>query len=298
MVTIRTNGGRSFCVVAADAAGLKGEGMIVWNDKGPADWLALVTVLAGFIYIAFQYRASLLLQQQNAREELKLRVYENLNKAARKLAHTNSTACIYALVMPGQLEGMLRQDQAGFAPLVTGKRGRELIRLEEDAGVALVDLMVEIEAWEIAFPPAELFRTALSVAARDIQNAHHALLPAAIQLLPMERDDGTLFPLPALTAERINALKMLVASYCNARDDLGGYVHDLRIEAQNALLSGLFARKLPPRKPLDPRCKVLTNERATELIQHFMTQTNYGRDAAEAQEAVRREITEREGPQP
>jgi hypothetical protein len=49
------------------------------RSAGIADLLAALTIVVGFIYIFFQYKASLRLKKQNAREALQLKVYETLN---------------------------------------------------------------------------------------------------------------------------------------------------------------------------------------------------------------------------
>lgn len=273
--------------------------MLILNNPASADLaghlLTVLAIIAGFIGIGYQYRKSLRLQQANAREALKLQVYGKLVQAANAVSATNSAANMYAFLMPGRLRGMLNHEQTGVPPLVTNQRAKKLMELESTASDALVELVIQIENWEIAFPTGELFRIAFSVTSQSIREKSDKLMKAAMPLLPMERDDGTgtLFPLPQLTSEKIDALQLLVNDFCSARDDLSGYTHDLIVEAQNSLLSGLFERRLQPRKPADPRCKVLTSGKASELIRYFKNETPEGREMMEAERDVLVDVAQR-----
>ena len=72
-------------------------------------------------------------------------------------------------------------------------------------------------------------------------------------------------------------------------DDIGSYVHDLTIESQNNLLSGLFERRVPQRQPLDPSFKVISTDPAKvkELLRYFENETSWGKAKREAEAYTR-----------
>lgn len=70
----------------------------------------------------------------------------------------------------------------------------------------------------------------------------------------------------------------------------GSYVHDLRVEAQNFLLSDLYPdQRVPRRMPLDPSQKVVTVEHADELKAFFRNETPWGKDVQKTEEEVLRQ---------
>ena len=65
-------------------------------------------------------------------------------------------------------------------------------------------------------------------------------------------------PLPS--DEVIAQLQALVENYWQTMSQINAYVYDLKVEAQNNLLSDLFAHRVSPRVPLDPRYKVISTQ--------------------------------------
>jgi hypothetical protein len=149
----------------------------------------------------------------------------------------------------------------------------------------LAELIVEFECWSIAFPGLSVFQVALNAAAYDVRQSFPPLFSALLQILPMDPPPGQVghtIVHPPPSPEAISALKSLLEEYKEAMDEIGCYIHDLTIEAQNNLLHGLFERRVAPRQPLDPRRWVISTipEKAQGLIRYFETETAWGKNQA------------------
>lgn len=270
-----------------------------------ADWVSTALTAFGMIVgvgvvliqLGRQHRSSLKLQRGSAREALRLKVYESLEAKARAFAEAESEARSYADSIAREMQSSIWAATGGFPQQPSTLRASELSRRHFAASSALVELISEIEVWEIAFPAAELFRTAFSSASYDIDQVFHPFFQLAVRLLPVEMPDGRLFVPPVPSAETLDEVKEKVAAYTEARGDLRNYTHDLIVEAQNLLLSKLFKRRVAIRKPIDPACKVITAENSTALMQYFETETPSGKAWIEASAQVRENLLS-QGKQP
>jgi hypothetical protein len=235
--------------------------------------------------LAKQHKNSLSLQRENAREALKLQVYENLIPKIRKASHSISHAGMYAFTIPIHIDIYQYQHSSGFNPSPVTDRGSEFLRLHGEAGSAMVELIEEFESWGIAFPGIEIFKVAINVTNYDLQKSFNDLHSALLPALPFDLPPDGQSPIhrvitqPLLPAGQLDSLKSLVDLYKAASDDALSYLYDLTIEAQNNLLSNLFQRRVELRKPLDPSCKVIsTHPKAAERLMHyFETDTAWGK---------------------
>jgi hypothetical protein len=239
--------------------------MITWLEQNPVligHGLTIFGLICGAIGIAWQlarqHRSTLQLQRENAREKLKLQIYETLVQKMRRLSHAKSTVAVYADMIPFNVE---------ILPPPT-ERAAEFSRLHYEWNGALVELIEEFEAWSIAFPGLQVFQDALNSAHHDAVEAYTPLFSYLLRGLPLDPP---------------------VESYKRAMDDVGSYIHDLTIEAQNVLLAGLFESRVPRRQPLDPRYKVITTEpdKAAELLRYFNSETSWGKAKAVAEAQVK-----------
>lgn len=271
-----------------------------------ADWAAVGLTTVGMVVsvgvvlyqLGKQHKGSLKLQRSNAREALRLRVYELLGEKAQSFSNANSKADSYARSVARELESAIWAAQIGLPRETSKLRAQELLKLHYEASSVLVDLIVTIENWEIAFPAAELFRVALSSSNHDVEDSFHPLFREVVQLLPVDLPDDTTASQPLPSAEKCAKLKALVEAYGEARGTLRTYTHDLVVEAQNLLLSKLFRRRVRIREPLDPACKVITAANADALLHYFATETAAGRSWEEAKRSVRERVAAEGGAQP
>lgn len=263
--------------------------------------LTLIGIIVGILIVIWQlgrqHKSSLLLQRENAREELKLRLHEILVQKVRKLSHANTAAAMYAFSIPFNLKIYQDQLSQGLRPSPVKERTPELSRLHWEAHAAYIELLQEFEAWSIAFPGLEVFQVALNTAAHDANKAFTPLFTGLLKVLPIDppEDAPPSVPRPFLRStiseEDLAHINTLLEPYKKAMDDIGCYVHDLTIESQNNLLSELFEGRVPARKPLDSSLKAISADPAKkeELLNYFENETAWGKNKKEIEAAVRAE---------
>lgn len=257
--------------------------------------LSLLAILAGFVALFAQHHSATTLQRDANRDELRMRVFEILTSHIRKVSSASSAAKVYALLAHAALNQRAAILASGTAwPPVT-YRAAEMLKRNSELQEAAHELLIEVERWETAIPTGKVFRLAFVSTSHDNQEAFFDLHTALLRMLPMERDaaTGELFPPPTPSADELEALERLVEKYATSVDDLTSYSHDLRVQMQNEVLQPLFGRTIEPRVPLDPACLVVSAENAESLLRHFTTETPYARNAAQAQNEVRRRLDER-----
>lgn len=268
-------------------------------DTGSAaDWVTVgittisVVVSVGIVLyqLGRQHKGSLKLQRSNAREALRLKVYELLGDKAQSFSDADSEAGSYARSIIREFESATWAAEIGLPRETSKLRAQELSKLHYEASSALVELIVSIENWEIAFPAAELFRIAFSSASHDVEDAFHPLFLEAVRFLPGDMPDGTTVSQPLPSCEKAAEIKALVEAYGEARSTLRTYTHDLVVEAQNLLLSKLFKRRVKIREPIDPAYKVVTAADTDALMAYFKTETAAGRSWEEAKHSVRERL--------
>lgn len=233
-----------------------------------------------------QHKSSLALQRENAKQALKLRIYETLIQRIRTLSDASITASMYAFGIIPAIETFRAEVTAGRQPAPVQQRAPVFSDLHFKAEASVAELIVEFESWSIAFPGLNVFQIALNSAVYDVRQAFPPLYSALLQILPMDPPPGQagkptiIHPPPSPKA--LSELKSLIQEYKRAMDEIGCYIHDLTIEAQNNLLHGLFEERVPPRQPLDPRHKVVSTDpqKAQELIRYFETATPWGKNQA------------------
>jgi hypothetical protein len=252
--------------------------------------LTLIGFVSGALIVAWQlsrqHKSSLELQRSNAKEELKLEIYKTINERIRHLSHANVTAAIYAFMIPFHIENYQKQVAKGIPLAPLKQRADEFARLHAAAHEAQIKLIQEFESWMIAFPEFNLFQTAINSASYDAEHASISLFTQFTKYLPTDppKDAPANIPRPItkrfLSEAELSELNDLANSYKRSMDEIGTYIVDLQIEAQNRLLSGIFEDRAPQRKPLDPEWKVLSTEpdHVEELMAHFLSETPWGKE--------------------
>lgn len=262
--------------------------------EAQAGWLGNALTAIGMVVsvgvvlfqLGKQHRSSLKLQRNNAREALKLKVYELLGEKAQDFSDAESEAGSYARSITREFESASWRARIGLPSETTTLRAQELSRLHFSASSALTELIVTIENWEIAFPAAVLFRVAFSSANYDIEGAFSPFFSALLRHLPTDLPDGTVINQALPSVEQFDELKKLLEAYTESRATLRTYTHDLVVEAQNLLLSKLFKRRVKIRKPIDPTYKVVTSADTDALMYYFKNETPAGREWADASRRV------------
>jgi hypothetical protein len=98
--------------------------MATWFEQNAVDLIGHALTVIGIVGAAVtvvwqlgcQHKSSLLLQRDNAREELKLRLHEIITQKVRMLSSANVQAAMYAHMIPLNVENYQRQLAQGLQP--------------------------------------------------------------------------------------------------------------------------------------------------------------------------------------
>jgi hypothetical protein len=243
-------------------------------------WVEPAATCVGIIIGA----AGLLWQQRAAsRAELKLDLYDKLRVELDQAATAVSAAGMYAFGAIGNVRvqrNLLAAGQPAAPPL---NRIPKFIELNGEALNRSVAVIYLLESYEIVSEHFPLFRAALGCAHHDVWPAFHAASQSMYGVLPV---DVVVPPVPGGVAAQAIVTQTPQPSvpavvnfnekcdaYWKLMNTLGCYIHDIKIEAQNLLLCGLFRRRVPARRPADPRMWVLRTddpEYLSRLRRHFL----------------------------
>ncbi len=255
---------RSLWVVALVA----GVGDLVWLDldgRGFRSWfapqpiLSLVTLIVGFIVLSWQLERqhdnAVEANRRQSQDRLKLELY---NKIAERIEAT-SVPLMEVALLPTTFVGELAVRRSASADRKTVPKSKYFWQLEEKheaASRSITALMSILETHTIVMPEFASFRERLAEALRAVNVAVNDFRQAAFQFAGSPNMAPIRWP---PSDDESTMLSQLAASAEWAGVSLTGVVSDLRVEAQNYLLGGLFpGREVPPRVPGDPSVKVTT----------------------------------------
>lgn len=269
--------------------------IIVIKDSGNGMpwWGQTIITLLGFLISAtmiiwqmkHQQKTSLLLQRENSREALRLQIYQTLEKQISKVNEAAIKAGGYLLLLPANIKSNAFSLAHGVKPPPLRERALDYNSKNYELSEAIVELFYAFESYEIACPDFKIFKIALSSAQHDLREVNAKLFTELLEILPIDlnEDDAKktghkLIDKPLPDDERCQKLEALIGRYKEITTDVNSYMHDLQIDAQNKLLNKLFDNKLPPRRPLDPKYKVITTDPKDieELKRYFENETAWG----------------------
>lgn len=264
------------------------------SDKDMPWWGQTIITLFGFVISAMmiiwqmkrQHKIGILLQQENSREVLRLKIYQTLDKQINKVNDAAISAGTYLVSLPTDIENNAFSLSKGVKPSPLKQRTADYISKHQKISESIGNLFRAFESYEIACPDFMIFKIALSSAKHDLREVHKKLFEELLKILPLDVDEETsiktglrILDKPLPNEERCQKLKALIDQYRDIATDINSYMYDLRVDAQNKLLDKLFDYKLPPRKPLDTKYKVITteSENIKELKKYFENETAWGK---------------------
>lgn len=258
-------------------------------------WLGQsIVTLFGFVISAFmiiwqmkrQHKIGILLQKENMREVLRLKIYQTLDKQINKVIDAVISATTYLVFLPTDIENNAYSLSKGVKPSPLKQRAKDYTSKHQKISESIGNLFRAFGSYEIACPNFMIFKIALDSAKHDLQNVHRKLFNELLEILPIDVDEETsvktgvrILDKPLPNEERCQKLKALIDQYNNSSHDILSYMHDLRVDAQNTLLDKLFDYKLAPRTPTDTKYKVITTEpeNIKELKKYFENETAWGK---------------------
>jgi hypothetical protein len=262
--------------------------------KAAAIVLQAMAIVAAALVVVWQmgkqHRNSLELQRENAREELRLKIYMALEAGIAALVTAAVNAGEFGF-LPMNLRLYLNQKDLGLNPQPVSTRAERLILLNSEVSKAHLRLVQILESWEVAVPGFDIFRTAFAVAAHNVDRAFTAAFKATIPFLPVEVSTPARVETVWLTipdGKQVDELEGVIRPYQDALLEFAMYSHDFKVEAQNALLGSIFTHRVGKRKPLDPSVKVIATDpdSVRELTEYFKNETAWGRERKETEERV------------
>lgn len=232
--------------------------LLVWLDLGAVgsrSWLRAEPILSaaalviGFVLISWQldrqHANTLEANRREAQDKLRLDIYSVI---AARIEATN-VPLTHVGMLPTAFVGELTiREQTGAASSHTFD---DFQRASMAASSSVIALMAVLELYEIVIPEFAIFREKIAAAWRSVSVASGDFLHLA---------GSHLGPFPGEPpSEHVRELSRLASVTQAASIAASGVVWDLRVEAQNYLLGGLFpGRRVPPRTPGDPTVRVTT----------------------------------------
>ena len=233
-----------------------------------------------------QSRISLQLQKENSRENLKLQIYEVIKKHMESVSDAVVDAGIYTFAVPSAFSNHQFMLEQGISASPIAKRASVFLEYDSKLHNSVTSLSRTLEGYEIVNPHLRIFRIALSSALHDLRNASAALYPELLRFLPIDVPEDRIQEVGTRIVERqlpnevqFANIEKLVNQYKATADDIGCYIHDLKVEAQNLFLGDLFGNRLPRRQPMDSKHKVITTDSRSlqELERYFEEETEHGK---------------------
>lgn len=236
--------------------------LLVWLDLGsvgfrswlrPEPILSAAALVLGFILLSWQLNRqhvnALEANRREAQDKLRLDIF---NTIAARIEATNAPLTYVGSLPTGFVGELVIRERTG-APSRHGFD--DFQRASKQASDSVIALMAILELYEIVMPEFVVFRKRLAEVLQRVSVASGDFLQLA---------GGYLGPLAgAPPPEHTKELSRLASATQAASIAVSGVVWDLRVEAQNHLLGGLFpGRRVPPRTPGDPSVQVTSIESA------------------------------------
>jgi hypothetical protein len=207
-------------------------------------WLVAITIV--WIQLGKTRQDNADIKRDEIRKSLEIDGFKEINVGARKLSDAISEIVIKLLTLPGKLK--LHREQ----PSIFGFDKNRVILDVNGYNIRLSDgsssFVLAIEGHEIVVTAYDHLRRYIQLRLDDVREAIDDFRSYLIStdIATMKTDEG--FAQFKSRCEQI-------------RDDLysiQSYLFDYRIELMNSLLSDIFKSKVPQRKPLDPKYRILT----------------------------------------
>jgi hypothetical protein len=261
------------------------------------DLLTVISILVGFGLIAFQLKRQhendISTQRENNREQLRLEIYQEFSTCLDEANSKTSKASGYAFNLSNNVSMYTQLRESSMAVFPVSQRANEFTELHSISNHSIIELIKLIEKYEIVSPKLEIFKLAFNAASYDITQAYTDLIPYLFKVLPMDIvDDSGILQVQNVrdfTREEIDELNSLINKYCKHHNELGGYLFDLNLELQKTFLGNLFENQVKERRPIDPKCIVVSTEpsKVVELTNYFENKSSWGINQKMTEEEVR-----------
>lgn len=220
--------------------------------------IILITAFLIIWQISRQYRNSLELQRKNKVQELHLEIYKDIaDKIEKANDDLSSIATSIAFSIPSGFTSkrflMDESRKLGREMYTSPLRETDEILLSNHALAVerVSSIILVMEKFEIALPDFLTIRRSIMISEAQLNKAfdeyHEKVLPYLPVTLPEEKQKEfgkKILDKEPPTEEQNQELKKVGLKYYDVYVELASAIYDLRLEAQNYLLSPLFNRRI------------------------------------------------------
>lgn len=268
-----------------------------WVDSVISAVAVLFAVWIVVWQVGKQFENGQRLQRQNAREKLWLDIYREICSLITEAYSAQIDAHLYASAVTSEIGLWRSADFVGIPNTYHDRRAMKFMNLNTELSEKVSKLTRVLEQYEIIQPNLSLFRIAFNATLHDIRNSSNTLFSLYLRMLPtdipenMRGQIGQDVVVPEMPTEaQASELARLSEVYEGHVHDLGGFIFDFQVEAQNNLLGDLFGNRVSRRRPADPDVVVVSTETPEEvevLRMHFNENTDWGRHQSEIERELR-----------
>lgn len=233
--------------------------------------------------IGRQYRNSINLQQDNHRNQFRLKIYQELAALIDNAADKTRVG-IVGLILPDKIAN----SSGSYTDIL--ERPLDISNGSTELVTEVTKLMSFLETYEVVMPRFRIFRLAFGCATDKLQKISFKYFRMLLKFLPadLKEDDAKRLGIQVLPPVRPNPeefqkLKEMGNLYNEECMNVYCYIHDLRIEAQKELLGNIFGNDVLGRMPIEKEHVVISTDvtKVAELEKYFYENTEYGKQWAQ-----------------
>jgi hypothetical protein len=249
----------------------------------------IVSVTGGALVVVYQIgrQAQNAIKQNRENEaiKLKLEVYKDIIGISREASDAIGDLSSFVREFHSTLS-LAQQTQSEVGEFVVPSfHPSQLIEKKSKLASSNIRVMAITETWQIIDPRMDIFRTAIVSSLYDIDEAYPHYFNTAFSAMPIA------FPKDAWTPPAADVLRGIALQgdiLINTLMTLQSYIFDFLREMQTLLVGQMFDHAIPARAPIDPSSVVVRLDRHAELSSYFREQSNWGRNQAQIEAALRR----------
>ena len=275
----------------------------VGQENSYDKYIQLLGIFIGAVLIIWQsnrqHKSNFILQKENLKDELKLEIYGKLGGKIQISNDKTIDVSTYVRMTPINLDSYLYSVSLGLKRSPVVERTENYSEAYYSMGKSIVELITMLEEYEIASPSFKVFRMAIMSSKYDLDKIHMNLHAELLRCLPIDlnaeeqsRIGEQVLVSPALTQDKVKILKEVADEFLERIMDITCYLFDLRVEAQNTLLGGIFEHRVEGRNPVDPKYITIKTDKESleKLERYFLEETAWGKNWQEAQSHCRDEF--------
>lgn len=241
-----------------------------------------------------QYKSNLKLQQQHFKDKIKLQIFKEINERITVATNTYVELSSKVHLVVTKIDNNIFLKKEGVKPKPLLERSSDYIDYHSSFSKSVIELVYILEKYVITDRIFEIFNMALQSSNYELEKTFQPLNKSLLKLLPVDVPEekqqslGTnVIVLQKVSDQDLVELQNHLDSYNNKLVDLCCYLHDLKVQAQNILLGGVFDNKVSPRKPKDKKIIVVAKESdrtIEQLEEYFMYETEWGKNWQKAKQ--------------